>query len=104
MRINYQPGVYMHLTDPDALRDWLNHKGMSYEDLGRAVGCSKQFIGMLATGRKRTCTPALAARIEQVLLAAPCRRSPAEKPLFERRVSNQTGDISDSVGALSQSA
>lgn len=75
----------MELSSEHALRAWLDYRDMSYADLAGYVGCSKQFIGYLATGKKKTCTPALAERIEQVLLPAPEKRSPTELPLFVPR-------------------
>lgn len=98
MRVNYEPGVCMYLTDPKRLRDWIDHKGMTYADLARYVGVSRQRIHQLANGVRPTCTPELAAKIEQVLLAAPCRRSPAEEPLFVPRQSKKFGAVSGTVG------
>lgn len=78
-------GMYMLLEDPEAFRGWLAVRRISYGDLGRMVGCSKQFISKLANGDKRTCTDELAQRIEQVLLPPPEMRTPRERNLFVPR-------------------
>lgn len=75
----------MQITSPDALRAWLKHRDMSYSELAELVGCTKQFIGQLATGQKTTCTPELAVRIEKVLVSPDDRRVPGFLPIFQER-------------------
>jgi len=57
----------MKLQSSDTLRALMSQRGFSYERLARYAGCSKSFISHLTTGRKRTCTPQLAARIAEAL-------------------------------------
>lgn len=93
----FQPGVYMQLSSPDALRAWLKHRGYSYADLGRCVGISKQFVGQLATGEKKTCRPEVALLIEKVLLPPQELRGPGDLPLFVERTSKTNGGTSKTV-------
>lgn len=100
----------MELVSPHMLRAWLDHRGLSYADLAQCAGVSKQFIGQLATGKRKTCKPETAARIEQVLLPRPDLRGPNEMPLFRertapvarqrraRKTSKTVGGTSDTVG------
>lgn len=57
----------MKLRDPDLLVRYMEKQDMSQARLGRYADCSRQFIHMLTTGQKRTCTPAVAKRIEEAL-------------------------------------
>lgn len=45
----------------------MEQRGLSLSTLARYAGCSKSFISHLLSGRKTTCTPALAGRIAQAL-------------------------------------
>lgn len=87
--------VYMYLNDPAQMRKWMRHRGLSYAELGQAVGKSRQFIHQLATGQKRTCRPATARKIEKFLLPPAGERRPDDKPLFVQRASDQTGGSSE---------
>lgn len=92
-------GVYMYLTDPDKLKEWIDFRDLSYGELGRAVGVSRQFIHQLVSGQRRTCKPRTARSIEKFVLPPVEQRSPSEKPLFVRRASDMNGDNSETVGA-----
>jgi transcriptional regulator with XRE-family HTH domain len=102
-----QTGVYMELSSPNALRAWMEYKGLRQRDddrpgagaaeLADLVGCSRQFIYMLLTGAKKTVRPDTARRIEQVLLPPVEHRSPTEIPLFMERSSKPLGGKSGTV-------
>ena len=57
----------MRLKDADLLIRYMEAKDMTQARLGRYADCSRQFIHMLVNGQKNTCTPAVAARIEEAL-------------------------------------
>lgn len=57
----------MKLRDHKMLAQYMEKHDMSQARLGRFAECSRQFIHMLVTGEKNTCTPAVANRIEEAL-------------------------------------
>lgn len=57
----------MKLRDHTLLVRYMDDRDMSQARLGRYAECSRQFIHMLYTGEKNTCTPAVADRIEEAL-------------------------------------
>lgn len=57
----------MQLRDHTLLVRYLEDREMSQARLGRYAEVSRQFIHQLVTGEKRTCTPAVADRIEEAL-------------------------------------
>jgi hypothetical protein len=97
--MNHQPGAYMYLTEPHKLREWLTYRGISYRELGQAVGVSGQFIGQLVQGTRRTCRPQTARKIEKFLLPPMGQRAPDMKPLFVLKRSDWTGEPSETVVA-----
>lgn len=60
-------GRWMKLIDSDILIAHMKHRGITKARLATYVGCSRQFIHQLTTGQRSSCTPALAAAIEEVL-------------------------------------
>ena len=66
-RRRWPKGTWMKLTSADTLRALMAQRDMSYDTLGRYAGCSKSFVSHLTSGRKSTCTPALAERIAEAL-------------------------------------
>lgn len=64
-------GVWMLLRDPELLVSYMEHADMSQARLGRFAETSRQFIHLLATGQRRTCTPIVAARIEEAVRVLP---------------------------------
>lgn len=60
-------GRWMKLRDHKLLVRYMEARDMSQARLGRYAECSRQFIHMLASGEKNTCTPAVARRIEEAL-------------------------------------
>lgn len=57
----------MKLTSPDTLKALMKQKNFSYERMARYAGCSKSFIGFLASGDKKSCSPLLAENIAEAL-------------------------------------
>lgn len=66
-RRRWPKGTWMKLQSPDTLRALMGQRGFSYERLARYAGCSKSFVSHLTSGRKTTCTPALAENIAEAL-------------------------------------
>lgn len=107
-----EPGVYMELSSPNALRALMEYNGLrDPEDprpgagaaaLAELCGTSRQFIEMLLKNKKKSCTPRLAARMEAVLLGPPERRLPTLPPLFVPRRSDIVGILSGTVGGRVQ--
>lgn len=64
-------GSWMQLRDLDLLLDYMEDKDMSQARLGRHAECSRQFIHKLVSGQTKTCTPAVASRIEEALGVLP---------------------------------
>lgn len=58
---------WMKLRDADLLVAHMKHRDFSQARLARAAGCSRQFIHLLVTAQKRSCTEKIARRIEQAL-------------------------------------
>lgn len=62
----------MRLRDPQLLADYMRLRDVSQARLGRAVGCSRQFVWQLLNDpAKRTCTDEVGARIEETLAVLP---------------------------------
>lgn len=57
----------MQIRDHELLVRYMEDRDMSQARLGRYAEVSRQFIHKLVTGEKRTCTPAVAERIEEAL-------------------------------------
>jgi len=64
-------GSWMQLRDLEVLLNYMEDKDMSQARLGRHAECSRQFIHKLCSGKVRTCTPAVAQRIEEALGVLP---------------------------------
>lgn len=64
-------GRWMQLRDAGLLAGYMEMKDFSQARLGRYVGCSRQFVHMLVTGEKKTCTPQVGALIEEALGVLP---------------------------------
>lgn len=61
----------MRLTSPKLLADYMEDRDFSQARLGRYAGCSRQFIHMLLTGDRHTCTVEIGRRIEEALNVLP---------------------------------
>lgn len=57
----------MKLRDRKLLKRYMDDRDMTQARLGRHADCSRQFIHMLVSGEKKTCTPMVAERIEEAL-------------------------------------
>ena len=57
----------MQITHRATLRALTEQRGLSYAGLARLAGCSKPFIGHLASGHKTGARPELAERIAEAL-------------------------------------
>lgn len=57
----------MRLRSPATLRALMEQYDFSLGRLARYAACSKGFISHLLSGRRSSCTPALAARLSEAL-------------------------------------
>lgn len=78
-------GRWMKLRDRGLLVGYMAARDFSQARLGRFAGTSRQFIHMLTSGEKDTCTPKVARRIEEALSVLPgtlfvARESPTARP------------------------
>lgn len=64
-------GRWMQLRDPKLLAGYMQMNDFTQARLGRYAGCSRQFIHMLVSGEKKTCTKAVGERIEEALRVLP---------------------------------
>jgi len=61
----------MQVRDPELLVAYMDNADFSQARLARYVGCSRQFIHMLVTGERKTCTKQIGALIEEALRVLP---------------------------------
>lgn len=66
-RKRYPKGTWMRLTSGALLRELMNAKGLSNEDVARHVGCQRTFISALVNERRTSCKPTTADRIAERL-------------------------------------
>lgn len=64
-------GRWMKLRDTKMLGDYMEAGDFTGARLARYAECSRQFISLLLLGKRTTCTPAMAARIEEALRVLP---------------------------------
>lgn len=74
-------GAWMQVRDPDLLVRYMENADFSQARLARYCGCSRQFIHMLVTGERKTCTRQIGELIEEALRVLPgtlfvAKRSP----------------------------
>ncbi|WP_130012167.1 helix-turn-helix transcriptional regulator [Serinicoccus sediminis] len=74
----------MKLKDRALLLEYMKLGDFSQARLGRYAGVSRQFINQLCRGERTTCTPQVAARIEEGLRVLP-------RTLFEPSKSHAAG-------------
>ena len=55
------------LISAQALAQYMKHRGFTVRSLAEVVGTSRATIGHLRSGKRNTCAPDLAKRIERVL-------------------------------------
>lgn len=61
----------MQVRDPELLVKYMENADFSQARLARYVGCSRQFIHLLVTGERSTCTKQIGALIEEALRVLP---------------------------------
>jgi hypothetical protein len=61
----------MRLRDPQRLQGYMQVQDCSQSRLARHAKCSRQFVHMLTTGQRRSCSEDIAARIEDCLGVLP---------------------------------
>lgn len=64
-------GQWMRLRDSQLLAAYMDNADFTQSRLARYAECSRQFVHMLLTGKRRTCTEKIAARIEEALRVLP---------------------------------
>ncbi|MER6531200.1 helix-turn-helix transcriptional regulator [Streptomyces sp. NPDC001508] len=62
-RSRKRKATWMRLRNPDAIKRRRKRMRYTQRDLGALVGCSHTMIGLLETGKIKTCTHKLAERI-----------------------------------------
>ncbi|MBA8964650.1 hypothetical protein JOJ86_005928 [Rhodococcus percolatus] len=80
----------MQVRDSDLLVRYMENADFSQARLARYVGCSRQFIHMLVTGERTTCTRQIGDLIEEALRVLPGtlfvgRRSPTSTQSVSKR-------------------
>jgi transcriptional regulator with XRE-family HTH domain len=61
----------MRLRSTQLLADYMKASDFSQARLARYVGCSRQFIHMLLSGERQTCTVDVGRRIEEAMRVLP---------------------------------
>lgn len=61
----------MQVRDSDLLTRYMQNADFSQARLARYVGCSRQFIHMLVTGERTTCTKQVGGLVEEALRVLP---------------------------------
>ena len=64
-------GSWMRVRDADLLVRYMENADFSQARLARYCGCSRQFIHMLVTEERTTCTKQLGSLIEEALSVLP---------------------------------
>lgn len=91
-------GIWMRSRDPELLKAYMvnakfNQSRLAdYVDSGLPADrtCSRQYIHLLATGKRRSCSPAVAALIEEALRVLPGTLFVEEKsPTSSQKVSGR---------------
>lgn len=83
-------GVWMQLRDPDLLARYMENADFSQSRLARYAGTSRQFIHLLVTGQRNTCTKQVGELIEEALRVLPGTLFvPRKSPTTTRRVSKK---------------
>lgn len=83
-------GRWMQLRDKSLLITYMEDRDFSQARLARHAECSRQFIHMLVTGQKKTCTKQVGERIEEALSVLPgtlfvANESPTARPSVNRQ-------------------
>lgn len=80
----------MRLRNAELLVGYMDAGDFTQARLARFAGCSRQFIHMLVTGERSTCTPEVAKRIEEAMRVLPgtlfdAHGSPSARPAVRQR-------------------
>lgn len=78
-------GIWMQVRDTELLVKYMENADFSQARLARYVGCSRQFIHLLVTGERRTCTRQVGELIEEALRVLPNTLFVPKKSTRERR-------------------
>lgn len=79
----------MQLRDPDLLAAYMKNADFSQSRLARYAGTSRQFIHLLVTGQRRTCTKQVGELIEEALRVLPNTLFvPQKSPTRDQKVPN----------------
>lgn len=70
-RKRYPKGTWMRLSSGKVLRAFMDERGLSNMDVALHAQVSRTFISALVNGRRSSCTPAVARRIEERLQVPP---------------------------------
>lgn len=93
-RRKWSKGVWMQLRDPDLLRRYMENADFSQARLSRYCGCSRQFIHLLVTGERRTCTKQIGELIEEALRVLPGTLFvPKKSPASHQKVTNRKTQV-----------
>lgn len=91
LRRKRSKGAWMRLRDPELLLRYMENADFSQARLSRYCGCSRQFIHLLVTGERRTCTKQIGELIEEALRVLPGTLfMPQKSPTTHRKVTKQT--------------
>lgn len=83
-------GKCMRVRDPELLTRYMENQDFSQARLARYVGCSRQFIHLLVTGERRTCTKQIGELIEEALRVLPGTLFvPSSSPTTTTRVASR---------------
>lgn len=55
------------LISTEAFRSYVKHRGMTMKEIAFKAGCSPQLVGLLHSGKRTSCRPENAYRIEKAL-------------------------------------
>jgi hypothetical protein len=84
-------GMWMQVRDHELLVRYMENADFSQSRLARYVGCSRQFIHLLVSGERRTCTRQVGELIEEALRVLPGTLFVPSKSTGVRRNANDRG-------------
>lgn len=83
----------MQVRDADLLVRYMENADFSQARLARYVGCSRQFIHLLVTGQRTTCTKQIGELIEEALRVLPGTLFVARKSPTTTRSTSKRGAV-----------
>lgn len=90
-RKRWPKGTWMRLNSGALLRELMNTKGLSNQDVALHAGVGRTFISALTNERRTSCTPAVAERIAErlqvpvIVLFTPKTSAPSGRSNIDRR-------------------